>query len=62
MKTIGMVFVAALTASAVTGPPTDYGNLAHYQISRQTWELPIAIFRPAILYGDVLMFDISGLR
>src|SRR5262249_9603844 len=43
-----------------TARRSNYGDLAHYQISSQTWELLIAIFRPAILYGDVLMFDISG--
>ncbi|HET9247588.1 MAG TPA: hypothetical protein VFO15_17410, partial [Xanthobacteraceae bacterium] len=44
-----------------TAHSSNYSDLAHHQVSSQTWEPLIAIFRPAILNGGVLMFDI-GLR
>jgi hypothetical protein len=45
-----------------TAHRSNYSDLALYQVSSQGWELLIAIFRPAILYCDVLMFDIPDLR
>ena len=63
-KTIGIVVVAALAASAagVLPPVDDHGHLAADQIGRQRRQPVVLALRPAIFDRDVAALDVAGSR
>jgi hypothetical protein len=60
-KTIGMVVVAALAASAGGSPPiaAHHGHLTRNQIGRQARKSIVLPLRPAVFNRDVLALDIA---
>ena len=61
MKTIGIVVVAALAASAATvRGRVDDRHLAANQIGRQRRQAIILTLRPAVFDADIAVFDIAG--
>ena len=61
MKTMGIVVVAALAASAAEVPVRgDHGDPATNQIGRQRRQSIVFAFRPAVFDRHVLALDIAG--
>jgi hypothetical protein len=54
IKTIGMVWVAALTTYGAGSPCSDHQNLTAHQISGQRRQAIIVTLRPTIFDANVL--------
>ena len=61
-KTMGIVVVAALAASAAASPAKAAMTftLTTHQIGRQRWKALKLTFRPAVVDHNILAFDIAG--
>ncbi|MFZ2142149.1 MAG: hypothetical protein WAV78_35325 [Xanthobacteraceae bacterium] len=59
-KTIGMVVVAALAASAAGLLPGDNGHVAADEIGHERWQSIVLALQPVVLHRHVLNLDVAG--